>query len=174
MMTKNTSLQHMLLDSFKHLLWAHEQLALVLAPLPAAAFDQNLGGSFPGLRHCLHHVAAAEKIWLLRITGQTPQSMPQPDPNELPSLLIERWLHGSAALLQTVEKMPEQELSGMVKYQSLNGTENQNFLHEILSHVLLHSTFHRGQIVHMLRQLGLSELPATDYIVYTRMRAAGK
>ncbi|QLH45787.1 MAG: hypothetical protein HWD58_09300 [Bacteroidota bacterium] len=61
MMTKNTSLQHMLLDSFKHLLWAHEQLALVLAPLPAAAFDQNLRGSFPGLRHCLHHMAAAEK-----------------------------------------------------------------------------------------------------------------
>lgn len=172
MMTTHSSLQQTLLASFKHLLWAHEQLALVFAPLPSAAFDQNLGGSFPSLRSCLHHMAAAEKIWLLRITGQPQQSMPQPDLNELPEHIVQRWLKGSAALLQTVEKFSEMELTVDVKYRSLNGTEYQNTMNEILTHVLLHSTFHRGQLVHMLRQLGLSELPATDYIVFTRMRAA--
>lgn len=173
-MITHSTLQHLLLDSFKHLLWAHEQLALELAPLPPDAFDQNLGGSFPSLRQCLHHVAAAEKIWLFRITGQTQQSMPQPDPHEFPEQLVQRWLQGSAALLQTVENISEEKLTGCVKYHSLNGQEHQNTLNEILIHVILHSTFHRGQIVHMLRQLGLSELRATDYIVYTRMRAASK
>jgi uncharacterized damage-inducible protein DinB len=42
-----------------------------------------------------------------------------------------------------------------------------NLLAPILQHVVNHSTYHRGQIATMLRQLGTKAIP-TDLIAYHR------
>jgi uncharacterized damage-inducible protein DinB len=38
----------------------------------------------------------------------------------------------------------------------------------MLLHVFNHGTYHRGQLVTMLRQLGIENIPATDFIVWSR------
>jgi uncharacterized damage-inducible protein DinB len=35
-------------------------------------------------------------------------------------------------------------------------------------HVFNHGTYHRGQLVTMLRQVGVTEIPQTDYIAFVR------
>jgi uncharacterized damage-inducible protein DinB len=36
-------------------------------------------------------------------------------------------------------------------------------------HIFNHNTYHNGQLVTMLRALGVVTIPATDFIVWTRL-----
>ena len=40
--------------------------------------------------------------------------------------------------------------------------------YEIVLHVFNHGTYHRGQLVTMLRQAGVDEIPGTDFIIMIR------
>jgi uncharacterized damage-inducible protein DinB len=41
---------------------------------------------------------------------------------------------------------------------------------QMLLHLFNHSTCHRGQIVTMLRQLGVEKIPSTDFIEWSRKK----
>jgi uncharacterized damage-inducible protein DinB len=43
---------------------------------------------------------------------------------------------------------------------------------DVFLHVLNHGTYHRGQLVNMLRQLGIEKIPQTDFIVWSRSATA--
>jgi len=38
----------------------------------------------------------------------------------------------------------------------------------MIMHCMNHSTYHRGQIITLLRELGATEIPGTDMIAYIR------
>jgi uncharacterized damage-inducible protein DinB len=54
-----------------------------------------------------------------------------------------------------------------VSYRLFNGDPDTRPLGELMRHVVNHATYHRGQIVTMLRQLGKTP-PSTDYIRFLR------
>jgi len=41
-------------------------------------------------------------------------------------------------------------------------------LFQILLHIFNHGTYHRGQLVTILQQLNIQNIPQTDFIVWTR------
>ena len=41
---------------------------------------------------------------------------------------------------------------------------------QMILHVLNHGTYHRGQLVNMLRQLGIEKIPQTDFVVWSRKK----
>lgn len=43
-------------------------------------------------------------------------------------------------------------------------------VYEMLQHVFNHGTYHRGQLVTMLRQLGADKIPQTDFTVFCRKK----
>ena len=43
-------------------------------------------------------------------------------------------------------------------------------VYQMLLHLFNHGTYHRGQLVTMLRQLGVEKIPQTDFIVWSRKR----
>ncbi|MBD0288544.1 MAG: DNA polymerase, partial [Flavisolibacter sp.] len=42
--------------------------------------------------------------------------------------------------------------------------------YQMLLHLFNHGTYHRGQLVNMLRQLEVSPIPQTDFIVWSRRK----
>jgi uncharacterized damage-inducible protein DinB len=56
------------------------------------------------------------------------------------------------------------------KYNNLEGKEFTNTRAEAILHCVNHSSYHRGQLITMLRQLGFTQLFSTDYISYCRER----
>ncbi len=54
-----------------------------------------------------------------------------------------------------------------IDYENSKGVSFTNTLHDILFHIINHSTYHRGQINMNLRQEGLDPL-SLDYIFYKR------
>jgi uncharacterized damage-inducible protein DinB len=53
-------------------------------------------------------------------------------------------------------------------YLNLKKEQFKQPVYQVLVHVFNHGTYHRGQLVTMLRQLGIEKIPQTDYIVWSR------
>lgn len=113
----------------------------------------------------LAHILSAERLWLERIQSQ-PQSSPV-----WPDFTIERCnqeIEGIATLWrQYLAQISAAQLAETVRYKNSKGEEFASSLQDILTHVLLHSAYHRGQIASEMRAGG--KQPAyTDFIHATR------
>ena len=112
------------------------------------------------------HLLAAEKVWLLRLCGKDAASQ---------AIWPELSLEACGALLEEnrkgytryLEDISETDLGGTVQYQNSQGKPFETSVEDILSHVLVHSGYHRGQVTRMLRDVGAEPLN-TDYISYVR------
>ena len=61
----------------------------------------------------------------------------------------------------------EEGLDMTARYRTSEGERCENTYRELLSHVVLHSSIHRGNIILKLRESGF-EPPKIDYIIYLR------
>jgi uncharacterized damage-inducible protein DinB len=120
------------------------------------------------------HILSAEKLWLERILGQ-PQSMPVwptstlDDCSALAEKNADAWrvflkqLSSAGANGASPTNDPSGALSQNVKYRNSKGEPFSSRIDDILSHVLFHSAYHRGQIASQMRAAGFT--PAyTDFI----------
>ena len=66
-----------------------------------------------------------------------------------------------------MSQLDEDRLSADLPFRLLNGDPSSMRLVDQMQHVVNHATLHRGQIVGMIRQLGI-EPPSTDLLFYLR------
>ncbi len=109
----------------------------------------------------LGHILAAEKLWLERLRGE-PQTMPVwpaatlQDCAALAGEMAERWR-------QYLHELPVEAFGESVEYRNSKGEAWRNRVDDVLTHVVTHSAYHRGQIALEMRQAGVD--PAyTDFI----------
>lgn len=113
----------------------------------------------------LAHVAAAHRLWQARLEGEAAPVpvWPEWSPEET-ARQIERAADGWAAWLGTCT--PER-LNETISYANSKGDVHESRVEDVLTHVLLHAAYHRGQIASDLRAAGV-EPAATDFIHATR------
>lgn len=146
-------------------LWANEKFAEILKALDPKMLDIEVKSSFPSLRKTVTHIWDAELIWLTRLEGKAgtwPPTAQFKDPG------ITDFLNASRAMLNYVESRSEEYFHASTSFKDSKGGAYTMNNAGILMHVFNHSTFHRGQLVTMLRELGTTELPSTDLIRYLR------
>jgi len=66
-----------------------------------------------------------------------------------------------------MSKLDEKNLATIIAYKNFKGDSFENRVEDILTHVINHSTYHRGQIIAQLKGQ-LPSLPSTDYILFIR------
>ncbi|MGH9948391.1 MAG: DinB family protein [Pyrinomonadaceae bacterium] len=71
------------------------------------------------------------------------------------------------AFEKLLRRFDEDGLDIRTKYRTSEGVPHENTFRELLTHVLLHSSIHRGNIMLKLREDGF-EPPMIDYIIYLR------
>ncbi len=67
-----------------------------------------------------------------------------------------------------IEPAQEHGLQHEFIYQNTKREQFKQPVYQMLTHVFNHGTYHRGQLVTMLRELGVEKIPATDFIVWSR------
>ncbi|MGH9431623.1 MAG: DinB family protein [Terriglobia bacterium] len=161
---------------FDYDLWANQRALESIPSAPSQDEAQRLMG----------HIVGAQQIWLGRfgafdelsrqlseVSGllQIPVSgAPEP----WPKLTIEQCraalpeLH--AAWKDLLRQVSSGELTGDVSYRDSKGSEFKNPVADVLTHVVMHSIYHRGQVAAAVRQAG-GKPASTDYIVYVRQLA---
>jgi uncharacterized damage-inducible protein DinB len=112
----------------------------------------------------MSHIIGSEFLWLDRINGR-PQSLPV-----WPELSLDEC---GARLSQLSQLLPAAALGTdvgrTVRYTNTKGERWSSSVQEILTHVTIHSAYHRGQIASDVRSAG-QEPAYTDYIHAVRQR----
>ncbi len=122
------------------------------------------GGSGPAPARPLQllaHILSAERLWLERIRRQ-PQSLPV-----WPEFNLEQCEAQTNALarlwVEYFAQLSSSALSEKITYKNSKGEAWSSTVQDVLSHVVMHSAYHRGQIASLMRLGG--QVPAyTDFI----------
>lgn len=112
-------------------------------------------------RAWMAHIIGAERLWIARLR-QEPSAMavwPNLDLETCAAELVE--LQGE--WIRCLETLDEEGLEDGVAYRNSKGEFWTSTVADILTHVVLHAAYHRGQIAAAIREAGGT--PAyTDYI----------
>jgi len=111
------------------------------------------------------HIVAAESLWLTRARQESPAMAVWP---EMSFAQIETHCASVARGWQALlNSLAPTDLSRPIAYTNSQGERWGSALSDVMAHVVLHSSYHRGQIASGLRTGG--HVPAyTDYIHCTR------
>jgi uncharacterized damage-inducible protein DinB len=145
--------------------WANGRIFEVVAPLTDEEYARDLGGSFPSIRATLTHVFWAEWIWLERWRGRSPKVVLSPDEFADFGALRARWMEVEADRSAFLEALTKDRLAAPLRYVNTRGETWEYPLWQMLFHVANHATYHRGQVINMLRRLGAGGVP-TDFLVF--------
>lgn len=67
----------------------------------------------------------------------------------------------------TLEAVKGLDLNTLVSYQTTTGEAHKNLAHDLVAHIINHSTYHRGQLMTAFKEMGITPI-ATDYVIYKR------
>ena len=112
------------------------------------------------------HIIAAHNLWHARMSGRDYAQLPvwpRYEPDDLEddvNQVYDNWRN-------FIHDIDEDMLDIEKSYHTSAGTPYVNCLDDVLTHVLLHTAYHRGQIATILKDAG--HTPAvTDYIAFVR------
>ncbi len=165
----------MTLSDLRHLFaysrWASDRLIAAAAELTAEEWKRDLRSSFPSVAATVAHILGAEWLWLRRWQGESPTQLPGWVEESMPELLRAVNAEVHADRDQFMSTLGDVDLSRIVAYRRLNGEAGEQPLGDLMMHVVNHSTYHRGQVVTLLRQLDVTP-PTTDLFVFNAERHA--
>jgi uncharacterized damage-inducible protein DinB len=159
---------------FEYDRWANNRILQAVSALTCAQFTRDLGGGFRSVRDTLLHIVGGEWGWIAYWKSPSPSA----------AFLTDLWDRHDA--LFTADAFPDfatvlPKWTEVEKEQAefVNGVTNESLektfpigktrvsLARLMQHLVNHSTYHRGQIALMLRQLDAVP-PATDFVVFLR------
>lgn len=160
------TMKDILLHYVKYNLWANTKITEALKSINSLLLDKEVKSSFPSLRKTTYHIWSAEEVWYKRLHGESPPFLPEPTNNfpEFAKLFSSR----SQSFIELVKNKDENFLTQINAYKDTRGNPHSNMHWQMIMHCMNHSTFHRGQIITILREAGETKVPTTDLIVYFR------
>lgn len=147
--------------------WANERFLAAAAALAPEQLTRTLVSSYPTVRDTVAHIAFAEWLWLERWQEKPFAGMP--------AWIAEGSLDALADQMRQTARERKPFLAGLrdaliesvIRYRSTDGDDFEMILRDLLVHCANHSTYHRGQLVTMLRQVGATP-PNSDYTQFVR------
>ncbi len=150
--------------------WAHEKLLDTIGELSADQQHAIIPSSFDSLYKTVFHVWGAESLWLgrlnlapIKITGD-PFNESMEELSRALKAIDQLWV-------EWVESKDDEQLTQKLHYHNLAGLAFVQSYDLLLHHIFNHSTYHNGQIVTMLRALGVTKIPGTDFAAWTFLQA---
>ncbi|MBX7222136.1 MAG: DinB family protein [Blastocatellia bacterium] len=145
--------------------WANDLVLKAVATLTEEQYARPLGGSYPTVRETLVHILVADWVWLARWQGTSPAGPPEWVKEPSFAVLQDTFREITAERAAFLETLTEADLDRELEYTFLSGKQDKKHLGDLLLHVVNHTTYHRGQVVNMLRMLGVTP-PGTDFVVF--------
>jgi uncharacterized damage-inducible protein DinB len=144
--------------------WASRRVVEAALQLSTEDLERPNAISHGSIAGTLTHIYLADRVWQERV-------MEPGKPVVWEATLADMqagWPVVQKAWETWADSLADSDLDRKVQYKSIMfNTEAENTASEIVTHVVNHATLHRGQVVGMLRQLGVKP-PGTDFIIYLR------
>jgi uncharacterized damage-inducible protein DinB len=152
--------------------WANNRVLQAVSTVSAEEFTRDLGGSFRSVRDTLVHIIGGEWGWLTIWKEPSLSSAFVTDlwtrlgalfhPNAFPDVAAvqSRWAEVEREQVEFVNRVTNEFLRRMLPVRT-----TQISLAHLMQHLANHSTYHRGQVALMMRQLAAKPL-ATDFAMF--------
>lgn len=148
--------------------WANRQLLAASEKLSPEQQRATVSSSFPSVWATILHMWDAEAIWWQRLRLQERIVAPSSHfEGTLPEMAA-GWQQQTQVWLKWLEQAPEHALQHEFIYHNTKREQFKQPTFQVLLHLFNHGTYHRGQLVTLLRQAGQQKIPATDFIVWSR------
>jgi uncharacterized damage-inducible protein DinB len=151
-------------------LWANRKLTDRILQLPADAANKEIKSSFPSIRKTLLHMLDASSAWYQRIKLQERVVMPSEHFHGSVEELIVELIKMDMQWEQWVQHATTSALLHVFEYRNTKKELFKQPVYQVLLHLFNHNTYHRGQLVTLLRQLDADNIPQTDFVVWTRIK----
>ena len=161
-----------IVELFDYIAWANRKVFTALAALSAEDYKRDLKTSFGSLHGTVAHVVWADDLWLRRLQGAPPPAVAQGQDLDSLAAAQLRWEALDEQRATFLKGLTDARLEDDVIVRPTTGGEYRHRVREALLHMVDHNTYHRGQLVAMLRQLGKTP-PATGLIGFYRSRMGG-
>jgi uncharacterized damage-inducible protein DinB len=162
-------LKDSLVNLTKYNVWANTKIFGFISEAGEEKAGRIQNSSFPSIKKTLYHIWDAETIWNNRLLGKSLTDWPGKSFKGTLKEAGELFLKTSKDFADYTGERSEEEFNIVVKYKSIDGKEFSNLVSQIVMHCMNHSTFHRGQIITMLRNAGATNFSSTDYIAFCRL-----
>ena len=157
---------------FDYTEWANDLAMDAATKLSEEDLRHDVSISHGSIFGTLLHMAGAEWIWLERWHGRSPAkseawSLWTTESCADLATLNQRWKEVVDRRAQFISDLDEPRLAAELSFKLLSGDASSMRLVDQMQHVANHATLHRGQVVGMIRQLGIAP-PSTDLLFYLR------
>ena len=149
-------------------LWANRRMVETFASLSEEQMEAHIESSFPSARLTFLHIWDAEFAWLKRLQGNSPSAFPSKTFVGDIQVVYATFLKSSEEFLAFVEAQPASFFGETLSFRTISYGDQIQRAFEMVHHCMNHSTFHRGQLITMGRQLGIQKFPPTDFAYYLR------
>lgn len=148
--------------------WASRKILDVILHLTEEQQHAEMPSSYPSLYKTVLHMLDAESIWWQRLKLLEKLDVPSKHFSGTTKELADELLLQSKRWEDWVNAASPLMLEHVFQYQTFTGEQFKQPTWQMVMHVINHSTYHRGQLINMLRQTGIEKLPATDFILWSR------
>jgi uncharacterized damage-inducible protein DinB len=144
--------------------WADRTLLSALETVSVEDLTRDTGSSYPSLLSTIGHILGAERVWLSRFVGN-PGYLPALSAYDSLAAVREGFEEFWGELEAYMASLDNAALEFDLTWTNTKGVTRTQPVYRLLLHFVNHSSYHRGQLVTMLRQLGY-EPPGTDMVYY--------
>lgn len=152
-------------DLFAHNAWATGKTLDLAEGLDDAALDESVPMGFGSLRATLHHLWAAERLWLDRWMQKPWAPLDQTVPQWPIAEFRQRFVDVDGERSTFLDELGPQGESEVIAYKNTRGEPFENPLGDLLLHVANHGIHHRAQALNMLRRHDRKTL-GIDYLFF--------
>ena len=151
-------------------LWANNRIIEVINNLTDEQVDREIVSSFSSIKKTLLHLWDVENIWWQRMKLAEVQVW-QSDSFEGSLLELNTNIQAqSKQWKEWIDLATEAALEHEFIYKNSKKDQFKQPVYEMLLHLFNHQTYHRGQLITLLRQVDEKNIPNTDLISFLRKK----
>ena len=150
--------------------WANRRIFEALGALPVEDYMRDLKCSFASIHGTIAHIVSAERLWLSRWRGETGVTLQKGSDFASLAEVRKLWDQVEGDRGKYLARLTPSQLESEITIRPTAGGQFVHTVRETMLHTVDHSSYHRGQIVTMLRQVGVKP-PATGLIGFYRERS---
>jgi len=147
-------------------IWANKEVNRWLENISPEQWTQPVVSSFGSIEGTVFHLAGAEKLWRERLVKIQSPSFLSSELRVTKDELLGLWMDASISLREAVFQLDPEQLYNVFGFRRLNGDYMELAYYQAFAHIFNHSTYHRGQILTLLKQVGYQKISSTDMLLF--------
>lgn len=163
-------MKKLLLQYAGYNVWANQKLIDCIDNLTDEQVKREIDSSFKSIYATLIHLWDAESIWWQRVKLQEQIEVPGSHFNGSVLELGNNLLKQSKQWKEWVDIATEAALEHEFIYRNSKKEQFKQPVYDTLLHLFNHQSYHRGQLITMFHQVGLENIPNTDFISFSRKK----